>query len=171
MADEEIPDNIDFRFLASQNARILAENSRIFRELGEIRSELGAMREQTKHIPQIRADVSGLQHAMAATRADFVIVKESVEEITEATRLIEGRLFRLERHAGFTKCPSMTSKWIQSAPARPIAETSSARREKSAESIDGAISGIIQFPKRPRSAQKPGSQECRQRRFPTARAR
>src|SRR6516225_7907577 len=37
-----------------------------------------------------------------------------------------------------TKRPSITSTWIQSAPAASTARTSSARRPKSAESIDGA---------------------------------
>jgi len=89
MADEDIPDNIDLRFIARQNTRIL-------RELAEVR-------EQTAHIPQLRADVTELQHAMAATRADIAIIKDTVEDIKETSRLMEGRLFRLEKHAGFAK--------------------------------------------------------------------
>src|SRR3954471_24908029 len=38
-----------------------------------------------------------------------------------------------------TKCPSMTSTWIQSAPAASIARTSSPSLAKSAERIEGAI--------------------------------
>src|ERR1700751_1341696 len=38
-----------------------------------------------------------------------------------------------------TKRPSMTSTWIQSAPAASTARTSSPRRAKSAESTEGAI--------------------------------
>src|SRR5690242_2082754 len=38
-----------------------------------------------------------------------------------------------------TKCPSITSTWIQSAPASSIARTSSPSRAKSAERIDGAM--------------------------------
>src|SRR4051812_26149565 len=38
-----------------------------------------------------------------------------------------------------TKWPSITSTWIQSAPAASIARTSSPRRAKSAERIEGAI--------------------------------
>jgi hypothetical protein len=37
-----------------------------------------------------------------------------------------------------TKRPSITSTWIQSAPAASTARTSSARRPKSADKIDGA---------------------------------
>src|SRR5712691_4322506 len=40
---------------------------------------------------------------------------------------------------GGTKWPSITSTWIQSAPAAVTARTSSASRPKSAERIDGAI--------------------------------
>jgi hypothetical protein len=69
MAAEGIPETIDLRFIAKQNTRIL--------------SELAEMREQTKHIPTLRADVSELQHAVAATRADLAIVKDTVEKIYE----------------------------------------------------------------------------------------
>src|SRR4029453_17175645 len=41
-----------------------------------------------------------------------------------------------------TKCPSITSTWIQSAPAAVTAATSSEMRPKSAERMEGAISGI-----------------------------
>jgi len=40
---------------------------------------------------------------------------------------------------GGTKCPSMTSTWIQSAPEAVTARTSSPSRPKSAERIDGAM--------------------------------
>jgi hypothetical protein len=56
MADDEIPDNVDLRFLTTQNARIL-------RELGE-------MRELTKPIPQMGKDLSELQMTVAAMRTD-----------------------------------------------------------------------------------------------------
>jgi hypothetical protein len=38
-----------------------------------------------------------------------------------------------------TKWPSITSRWTQSAPAATTASTSSPRREKSADRIDGEI--------------------------------
>src|SRR5882757_4609786 len=38
-----------------------------------------------------------------------------------------------------TKCPSITSTWIRSAPARSASATCSPRRAKSAARIDGAI--------------------------------
>ncbi len=38
-----------------------------------------------------------------------------------------------------TKCPSMTSTWIQSQPAASTARTSSPSLAKSAERIDGAM--------------------------------
>src|SRR5688500_16278794 len=42
-----------------------------------------------------------------------------------------------------TKCPSITSTWIQSAPAASAARTSSPSRLKSAESTEGAIFRVI----------------------------
>jgi hypothetical protein len=38
-----------------------------------------------------------------------------------------------------TKCPSITSTWIQSAPASSIARTSSLSRAKSADRMEGAM--------------------------------
>src|SRR3954454_12711837 len=40
-----------------------------------------------------------------------------------------------------TKCPSITSRWIQSAPAASTARTSSPSLEKSDARIEGAIAG------------------------------
>ncbi len=93
---DEIPENVDLGFLAKQNARILEE-------LSEARSERGEMREQIKLIPQIAKDVSELQIALAATRTDIGVIKADVEDIKETARLIEGRLVRLEKHAGLLK--------------------------------------------------------------------
>jgi hypothetical protein len=87
MADE--PEKIDLNFLARQGKQILAE--------------LAEMREQTKLVPQIVVAVSELGIAIAATRADLGIVKQDVEDIKETARLIEGRLVRLEKHAGLVK--------------------------------------------------------------------
>jgi phosphoenolpyruvate-protein kinase (PTS system EI component) len=103
MADEAIPESIDLRFIARQNARILGE--------------LAEMREQTNHIPALRADVSDLradvselQHAMAATRADLAIVKDTVEKILETQQnhgarlnVIDGHLAIIEKHTGLVK--------------------------------------------------------------------
>src|SRR5947209_1799611 len=41
-----------------------------------------------------------------------------------------------------TKCPSMTSTWMRSAPPASTSRTSSPSREKSAARMDGAIAGI-----------------------------
>jgi hypothetical protein len=103
MADDEIPENIDLRFVARQNVRIL--------------DELAEMREQTGHIPalradvsELRADVSELQHAMAATRADLAVVKGTVEKVYETQQnhgarlnVIDGRLAIIEKHTGLVK--------------------------------------------------------------------
>jgi hypothetical protein len=75
---DDTPENIDLRFLAEQQSRILGE--------------LAERREQTKLIPQIVLSVSELQIALAATRADVGVVKETVEDISERLQTVEGRL-------------------------------------------------------------------------------
>ena len=92
MADE----TVDLRFLAEQGKKILAE--------------LGEMREQTKLVPQIVVAVSELGIAIAATRADLGIVKETVEDISERLQTVAGRLntvdarlARIEKHTGLVK--------------------------------------------------------------------
>jgi chromosome segregation ATPase len=103
MADEGIPEDIDLRFVARQNVRILGE--------------LAVMREQTKHVPtlqadvsELKADVSELRHAIAATRTDLAIVKDTVEKIYETQQnhgarlnVLDGRLAIIEKHTGLVK--------------------------------------------------------------------
>jgi uncharacterized coiled-coil protein SlyX len=94
MADE--PDNHTQRLL-----REMREETN--RRFDEMREEMREIRAQTGLIPKLADDVAELQLAVAATRADLAIVKDTVEDVKETARLIEGRLFRLEKHAGFAK--------------------------------------------------------------------
>jgi len=103
MADEEIPENLDLRFLAEQNVRIL-------RELGGVRERMTAVEEQTQHIPQIRAGIAELQVGFAAMRADQGRTGKLIEEIHETQRnhgarlnVIDGRLAIIEKHTGLVK--------------------------------------------------------------------
>ncbi len=93
---DEIPENVDFHFLAAQNARIL-------REMGE-------MREQTSLIPQMRRDIAELQVGQAAISVDLKAVKKDVEDLKkdvadlkETSCIIEGRLVRIEMQHGYVK--------------------------------------------------------------------
>jgi hypothetical protein len=103
MAEEEIPENIDLRFIARQQARILAK-------LAEMRGDFAGVREHTQRVPPLRADDSEPQHAMAATRADPAIVKDTVENIYESQQnhgarlnVIDGRLAIIEKHTGLVE--------------------------------------------------------------------
>src|SRR5260370_40893964 len=59
-----------------------------------------------------------------------------------------------------TKCPSITSTWIQSAPADSTARTSSPSLAKSAERIEGATSsGRIAFSGRASGNTRRGSRQ------------
>jgi hypothetical protein len=86
MADEEIPENIDLRFLAEQQTRIL-------RELAHMRQD-----DQARDV------------AIAALSADLKITKEGVEDLSERLQMVEGRLntidgrlARIEKHTGLVK--------------------------------------------------------------------
>lgn len=90
-----MPD-VDLNFLAEQLARVLVE-------LREMRGQTVQIPEMHADISSLRRDVSELQIAIAATRADIGVIKGDVEDIKETARLIEGRLVRLEKHAGLLK--------------------------------------------------------------------
>jgi hypothetical protein len=115
MANEEIPENLDLRFLAAQNVRIL-------RELGEMRGQMTDMggqitdmrgqitNVQTQQIPQIRADIAELQVEFAAMRVDQGRAGKLLEEIHETQRnhgarlnVIDGRLAIIEKHTGLVQ--------------------------------------------------------------------
>jgi hypothetical protein len=103
MADEEIPENLDLRFLAAQIARVL-------RELGGMREEMTDMRVQTQHIPQIRAGIAELQVEFAAMRTDQGRAGKLLEGIHETQRnhgarlnVIDGRLAIIEKHTGLVQ--------------------------------------------------------------------
>jgi chromosome segregation ATPase len=96
MADDDIPDNVDLRFLATQNARIL-------RELGELR-------ELAKPIPQMSKDLSELQMTVTTMRADQGPANEQLDRIEDAQHLhggrlntIDARLATIEQHTGLVK--------------------------------------------------------------------
>ena len=89
MADEEIPENIDLRFLAKQLKRVL---------------------EQTKLIPKLVNDVAELQVAVAAIRTDQGRTNELLEQVhktqqNHGVRLnaIDGRLAIIEERTGLVK--------------------------------------------------------------------
>jgi hypothetical protein len=103
MADKEIPENLDLRFIAVQNMRILRELGDMRDEVTETRGQMIEMRQQTQHIPQIRADIAELQIGQAALSADLKIVKRNVEDLKETGSIVEGRLVRIEKQLGYVK--------------------------------------------------------------------
>jgi hypothetical protein len=89
MADTDIPDNIDLRFIAIQQARILSE-------LAEMRAGL--------------SDLAELRIGQAALSTDLKAVKESVDDLGERMSVaglrlntIDARLARIEKHTGLVK--------------------------------------------------------------------
>jgi hypothetical protein len=84
MTDE--PENLTLKLLREMRAEMREGFEKAFGDLAEL-----------------RGSVSELQIAVAATRADIGVIKGDVEDIKETARLIEGRLVRLEKHAGLLK--------------------------------------------------------------------
>ncbi len=106
----EIPENVDLRFLAEQQARILAE-------LAEARAERAEMRKQTAEIPELRAEqhaLAGLLGKVADAVTEVARTQERHSEILAAMHehdqltggrlnAIEARLARIEKHTGLVK--------------------------------------------------------------------
>ena len=84
MADE--PENLTLKLLREMRGEMREGFEKAFGDLAEL-----------------KRDVSELQIAVAATRTDTGVIKADVEDIKETARLIEGRLVRLEKHAGLLK--------------------------------------------------------------------
>jgi hypothetical protein len=100
MADEEIPESVGLRFIAAQLGRVLNNQKDAARRFGDIEGSLGKIESR---LGKLESSTQEIQIELAATRADLAIVKDTVEDIKETARLMEGRLFRLEKHAGFAK--------------------------------------------------------------------
>ena len=115
----------------AQTCPIGVDNGLITREIRKLFSqELGwAPRELHEKGTVLQLEVG------SSTGMTPMIVKDNIEFIDEDTAERTG--IPIERLG--TKCPSITSRWIQSAPAPSTAATSEPRREKSADRIDGAI--------------------------------
>ncbi len=79
MADENIPENVDLRFLAAQQARILSE-------LTELRVGQAALSVDLKSVKETVEDLDG-----------------RVEIIEGRLNSVDGRLARIEKHTGLVK--------------------------------------------------------------------
>ena len=91
MTDE--PENLTLKLLREMRAEMREGFEKAFGDLTELRGS----------VSELRGSVSELQIALAATRTDIGVIKADVEDIKETARLIEGRLVRLEKHAGLLK--------------------------------------------------------------------
>jgi hypothetical protein len=83
MADEEIPENLDLRFLAAQNVRILRELGEMRGQITNVQGHITDMQGQTQHIPQIRADIAELQAGFADMRRHMTDVQGQTQHIPQ----------------------------------------------------------------------------------------
>jgi len=97
MADEEIPENIDLRFLAEQQTRIL-------RELAHMRQDDQA---RDVAIAALSVDLKATKESLSA---DVAGVQQEASDISDRLQIVEGRLntidgrlARIEKHTGLVK--------------------------------------------------------------------
>jgi hypothetical protein len=128
MADEEIPENVDLRFVAAQLKRVLGNQKdaaqrfdAMDRRFDGVDRRFDAMDRRFAGVDQrfdamdrrfagVDRRLSEMEVAMAATRADLAIVKDTVEKIYETQQnhgarlnAIDGRLAIIEEHTGLVK--------------------------------------------------------------------
>jgi hypothetical protein len=104
MADEEIPENIDLRFLATQNARILHELKEARAARSEMNHRFDSLDAAVKAIGE-----QGIS-AARTTEKTAEIVEAIGEHLAKGQQLtgsrlnaIEQRLARIEEHTGLVK--------------------------------------------------------------------
>jgi hypothetical protein len=100
MADEEIPENVDLRFLATQNARIL-------QELGDARAERAELRqgsaEARDRLDRLEA-ISKTQAEMLGKVMDATVqIAKGLEVAGLRLNTIDQRLALIEEYTGLVK--------------------------------------------------------------------
>ncbi len=107
MADEEIPENVDLRFVAAQLKRVLDNQKDAAQRFEGVDRRFDGV---DLRFDGVDRRLSEMEVAMAATRTDLAIVKDTVEKIYEieqnhGARLnaIDGRLAIIEKHTGLVK--------------------------------------------------------------------
>ena len=126
----------------SDDAGLLAEGADRLQRAVQMRAGLGV------HGDDVGAGLrEGLE--IGVGRRDHQVARRRASSMRRRIALITGG----PKVMLGTKWPSITSRWIQSAPAASMASTSSPRRAKSAERIEGAMIGVRSCSCRVRSSE------------------
>ena len=114
MAGEEIPENIDLRFIASQLRRVLDNQKDATQRLDAMDQRFNGVDNRfdamDRRFDGVDRRLSEMEVALAAMRADQTRAATLLEEIYETQRnhggrlnVIDGRLAIIEKHAGLVK--------------------------------------------------------------------
>lgn len=100
MADEEIPENVDLRFIAAQLGKVLDGQREMRGQIGELQIAVAATRAD---LGIVKDDVNVLKDDVNALKEDVKALKESVHIIEHDIGGIKMRVERIERHTGLVK--------------------------------------------------------------------
>jgi len=114
MADEEIPENVDLRFVAAQLKRVLDNQKDAAQRFDATDRRFDGVAQRfdgvDRRLDGVDRRLSEMEVAMAATRTDLAIVKDTVEKVYETQQnhgarlnVIDGRLAIIEKHTGLVK--------------------------------------------------------------------
>lgn len=107
MADEEIPENVDLRFLATQVGKVLDGQREMHGQIGELQIAVAATRADLSIVKDdvnvLKEDVNALKEDVNALKEDVNALKESVHIIEHDIGGIKMRVERIERHTGLVK--------------------------------------------------------------------
>jgi len=95
-----LPENIDLKFLAEQQARILSELARLRTEQNEMRTEQHQMRQELAQVHNGQNEIAAEVAALGGNMRD---VKETLAIVEHDISGIKMRIERIERHAGLAK--------------------------------------------------------------------
>jgi len=94
-----LPENIDLKFLAEQQARILSELARLRTEQNEMRTEQHQMRQELAQVHNGQNEIAAEVAALGGNMRD---VKETLA-VEHDISGIKMRIERIERHTGLAK--------------------------------------------------------------------
>ena len=100
MTDTPIPENIDLKFLAEQQSRILSELARLRTEQHEIRTEQHQMRQELAQVHNGQNEIAAEVAALGGNMRD---VKETLAIVEHDISGIKMRIERIERHTGLLR--------------------------------------------------------------------
>ena len=95
-----LPENIDLKFLAERQVRILSELARLRTEQNEMRTEQHQIRQELAQVHNGQNEIAAEVAALGGNMRD---VKETLAIVEHDISGIKMRIERIERHTGLAK--------------------------------------------------------------------